>query len=234
MILMTSSNALVSKRPLWCRYEHADVIKAEHNRPAVWMPRLCELSDKGRADLKQAIYRYGGASRICRMAGMVPCREWSYFDRQLELFTKLRSYIDLYGGGDYTCFPNGQDIKANGHDRLYSLVNYFGGRSFVASRLGMTASPNIWKDRDGDHFSEMLMFGKFDLVFAIRLLCFVRSDHCLRSPPLQNPVLAMPSPDRLIAGTSDGAWLDQKIIEYGGYENVARRLGLALFPLHRR
>ena len=75
----------------------------------------------------------------------------------------------------------------------------------------------------------MIQFGLFDLMFAIQLLNFVRSDQLKRSPPLQSPVIAMPSRNKLLRDAGNGEWLDAKIDEFGGYENVARRLGLALF-----
>jgi hypothetical protein len=70
-------------------------------------------------------------------------------------------------------------------------------------------------------------FGPFNLTFAIELLTFVRKDHYQRLPPLKTPLLVMPSKTKLIeAGRAD---LDEGVQRYGGYENVARRLGLAFF-----
>ena len=74
----------------------------------------------------------------------------------------------------------------------------------------------------------LLQYGKFDLEFAIELLEIVRNDHLKRSAPLQNTVLGMPSRSKLLLAAG-GQVLDEKICEYGGYENVARRLGLVLF-----
>jgi hypothetical protein len=47
------------------------------------------------------------------------------------------------------------------------------------------------------------------------------------NPPIRHQVIAMPSQLTLLK--NDAIQLDEKINEYGGYENVARRLGLAFF-----
>jgi hypothetical protein len=223
------------------RYEYTDNYQLQNNRPAVWMPRPSELAAHGRDDLRQAMHRYGGARGICRTAGMVPYREWYYFDGLLELLSELKRYLDEYADGDYSTFPTVLDIQRKGYDQLYVLIQYFGGRKFLAAKLNMSEQkdkflqrnsnpprkskhPTIRRGRDN-----FIQFGLFDLDFAIRLLTFVRNDQMKRSPPLQSPVLSMPSRNKLLASADDGTWLDAKIDEFGGYENVARRLGLALF-----
>lgn len=180
------------------------------------MPRPSELSKEGRDDLKQALYRYGGASKICRMAGMVPYREWYYFEGQLELLLELQCYLDNHADGNYSHFPTVQDIKCDGYDHLHALIQYYGGRKFLAAKLGMLSK------------NPGLNWGTFDLDFAIKLLLFIREHHLGKNPPLRNPTLAIPS-QQILFRSDEGAWLDSKINEFGGYENVARRLGLA-FP----
>ena len=216
-----------------------------HNRPSVWLPRPSELSMNGRDDLRQAMNRYGGVRSICRTAGMISYQEWFYFEGQLELLNELKLYLDEYANSDYTMFPNVSDIKRNGYDQLHNLIQYYGGRKFLSSRLNMSIRNNS-KDQstttmrrkmkytnNNDNIVKnddtIIKFGLFDLVFAIRLLNFIRMDQWKRSPPLQSPVIAMPSRNKLLTLAEDGIWLDTKIDEYGGYENVARRLGLALF-----
>lgn len=214
----------------------------EHNRPSVWMPRPSELSMNGRDDLRQAINRYGGVRSICRTAGMISYQEWFYFEGQLELLNELKQYLDEYANGDYTVFPNVSDIKRNGYDQLHNLIQYYGGRKFLSSRLNMSIRNNKDKaittrrkmrytNNNNNNVNDdvIIKFGLFDLIFAIRLLNFIRMDQLKRSPPLQSPVIAMPSRTKLLSLAEDGEWLDSKIDEFGGYENVARRLGLALF-----
>ena len=196
----------------------------------------------GRDDLRQAMNRYGGVRNICRTAGMIPYQEWFYFEGQLELLNGLKQYQDEHANSDYTKFPTVSDIKRNGYDQLHNLIQYYGGRKFLSSRLNMSIHKRIDKattrrrnvnysrnSNNIDNDDTIIKFGLFDLVFAIRLLNFVRMDQWKRSPPLQAPVIAMPSRTKLLSTAEDGAWLDSKIDEYGGYENVARRLGLALF-----
>jgi hypothetical protein len=72
-------------------------------------------------------------------------------------------------------------------------------------------------------------WGPFDLQFGIDLLEFVRNEQLKRRPPMRHSVVDMPSQTKLLANGEKGVYLDEKIQEYGGYENVARRLGLAYF-----
>ena len=221
------------------RYEYVDIYRLEHNRPSVWMPRPSELAMNGRDDLRQAMNRYGGARNICRTAGMISHQEWFYFEGQLELLNGLKQYLDEHANSEYTEFPTVSEIKNKGYDQLYSLIQYYGGRKFLSSRLNMSMHKRqdkaTTRRRDGNYpknsciHDTVIKFGLFDLIFAIRLLNFIRMDQLKRSPPLQSPVIAMPSRTKLLSMAEDGVWLDSKIDEFGGYENVARRLGLALF-----
>lgn len=218
----------------WCMgasYEYVDDYRRTHHRPAVWMPRPCEFTHNGRDDIRQAISRFGGASRISRVAGMVSYQEWFYFDGQLELFTELRRYLDENADGDYEVFPSATAVKKHGFDRLYGLIQYYGGRRFVAARLGMKipASSSGSSNLDTASFHDQLNWGPFDLDFAVRLLLCIREGHIQRNPPLVNPTLSIPSAQRLRQSIheEEDVWLEDKIQQYGGRENVARRLGLA-------
>eukprot|EP00977_Amphora_coffeiformis_P009896 scaffold2290_cov170-Amphora_coffeaeformis.AAC.16 len=202
-------------------YEYVDGVREEHGRPAVWMPRPNEMTASGRDDLRQAMQRFGGTKNICRLAGMVPFREWYFFEGQLELLMLLKEYIDEHEQGDYTSFPNVSDIRRNGYEKLHSLIQYYGGRKYLAFRLGMRSGSLL----PADDFVGV-NWGCFDLVFAIALLNFVRQDHMRRNPPMKAPLLIMPRREKLLAEES---WLHDRVEEYGGYENVARRLGLAFF-----
>ena len=195
-------------------YEYTDSFQQFFHRPSVWMPRASELALNGRDDLRQAISRYGGVHRIGKVAGLVKYSEWYYFEGQLELMYKLTLYLDTFHNSDYTVFPTVTEISRNGHHQLHSLIQYYGGCEFLAARLGLM---RYKKQRDD------LQFGKFDLKFAIQLLEFIRNNHMLRQPPMRNPVIAMPSRNYLDED------FDAQIEEFGGYENVARRLGLDFF-----
>jgi hypothetical protein len=217
------------------RYEYVDKYREQYNRPSVWMPRPSEMAKQGRDDLRQAMNRFGGARLICRAAGMVPHQEWFFFDGQLQLLVELKRYLDEHGDGDYKSFPTVSDIQRNGYHELHSLIQYYGGRKFLSARLSMS-EPTKGKlghdtgTTDRNYYANTILeFGHFDLEFAIHLLTFVREDHLKRNPPLKNPVLSMPSRSRILAHAERGAWLGEKIDEFGGDENVARRLGLALF-----
>jgi hypothetical protein len=202
-------------------YEYVDGVRKEHGRPAVWMPRPNELIASGRDDLRQAMERFGGTKQICQLAGMVPFREWYFFEGQLELLCGLKDYIDEYENSDYTKFPNASDIRRNGCEQLYSLIQYYGGRKYLAFRLGMSSGSILPTD---DFVG--VNWGPFDLVFAVALLGFVREDHLGRPPPLTTPLLKMPRREKL---QEEEVWLHEEVERYGGYENVARRLGLAFF-----
>lgn len=212
------------------------------------MPRLSELDQHGRQDLRHAICRFtsgggdgaGGAKRFCKMAGLITFREWSYFEGLYELLLELKLYLDQYHGGNYQEFPVVSEVKNRGHELLHTLIQYYGGRKFVASKLGMSYSKtgrSYAKRRDGSsgrgEYTGLavtdMYWGDFDLEFGIALLSFVRTRYLAMRPPLQNPVLEMPSRDILLTSSDDktiGAYLDQQIHKFGGYENVARRLGL--------
>jgi hypothetical protein len=196
------------------------------------MPRLSDLKRAGHCDLCNAIQRTGGANLIRRKAGLVPYREWNYIFGMYHLLLELRSYLDLYYDGDYTAFPIVYNMKEDGYERLHLLIQFYGGRKFLAGRLGMEDSQaKATRARLSDNRLEAagINWGPFDLEFAIELLEFVRSDNMRKQPPLRNPVIEMPSKAKFLSSGEKGVYLDQRTEVYGGYENVARRLGLAYF-----
>lgn len=184
------------------------------------MPRASELKED-RDDLRQAIDRFGGTGRICRLAGLVTYREWYYFEGQYQLLLDLRDYLDKYYGGDYTFFPCASDMKQRGYHQLYSLIQYHGGSKFLANRLSMKY---MYGDTAGDSMD--LNYGPFNIDTAIELLRFIRADQMKKKGPLQRPVIAIPSKQKLISNGEEK--LHDEIMKLGGYENVARRLGLGL------
>jgi hypothetical protein len=196
------------------------------------MPRLSELTRDGRDDLRNSIRRFGGSKLVCRKAGLVTFREWNYIEGMYDLLLELKAYLEEYCGGDYDgIFPTVFKMKERGYERLHMLIQYYGGRKFLASRLGMEHSTTEKRrlSKNQDVVAADMNWGPFDLQFGIDLLEFVRNEQLKRRPPLRYPVIDMPSPTKLLASGEKGEDLDQKIQEYGGYENVARRLGLAYF-----
>jgi hypothetical protein len=196
------------------------------------MPRLSELTSAGNDDLRNAIRRFGGSKVICRKAGLIPFRDWNYIEGMYDLLLELKAYLDEYQPGDnnYRVFPVVSQMKQHGYGRLHSLIQYFGGRKFLASRLDMEYTQTMKTKRNNEDFLAADMnWGPFDLEFGIELLEFVRNENLKRKPPLRNPVIEMPSQIKLLAAGDKGVRLDENIQKYGGYENVSRRLGLAYF-----
>lgn len=70
-------------------------------------------------------------------------------------------------------------------------------------------------------------WGPFSLGFAVKLLNFVRSQYLLLNPPLSCAHISMPSESDLVRGGYKE--LATQVNMYGGYENVARKLGLQFF-----
>ena len=190
---------------------YLDDYQARFHRPSVWMPRLGEFTKMGRNDLREAIVRFGGAKKICRLAALVPYREWHYFEGQYELLMDLCEYLDKYHNGNRTIFPTASAMKRHGYTQLYSLTQFYGGRKFLASRLSMNANDDM-------------NWGPFNIDTAIEVLRFVRADQMKKKAPLKRPTIAIPSQRKLLANGKEQ--LHDKIIEMGGYESVARRLGL--------
>lgn len=186
------------------------------------------MNDAGRNDLHQAIARFGGSKAICKKAGLIPPKEWHYMEGLYELMIELKAYSDEFFNGDYSLFPKVCTLDEQGYERLHSLIGYFGGQKFVAQRLGMLHASSL---EDGTANRTQLNYGKFDLEFGINLLEFVRQESMKKTPPLKYPIIAMPTfRDLLNSDDEQAVKLDSKIDEYGGYENVARRLGLAFAP----
>jgi len=201
-------------------YQYLDDYQEHKNRPSVWMPRLGELKREGRDDLRFAITRFGGCNGICKLAGLVPYREWYYFEGQYELLVDLRDYLDKYHDGDYSSFPCASDMKRHGYHQLYSLTQFYGGSTFVANRFNMKYI--YARNTHGD-----LKYGSFSIDTAIDLMRFIRAREMRKKGPLKRPTIAMPRQQTLLANGEDK--LHDEIMEIGGYENVARRLGLAYF-----
>ena len=208
------------------------------------MPRLSELSTNGHDDLRQAIHRLiGNQEEITKTACLIPYREWKYFEDQYLLLVELQTYIDLYQvdnenqKGDFNndhdadnselVFPRLADLKKNGAITLYDLVQQFGGRKMVANRLSMRLAPKYKKTT----IVQDLQWGSFNLDFAVDLMGYIRENQMKLTPPLDISCIKMPQRNQLINDGKIGKELDDQIMLFGGYENVARRLGLAYFEV---
>jgi hypothetical protein len=130
----------------------------------------------------------------------------------------LKLYCDEHCGGDSSVFPQYVRLREEGYGRLFRLIQDYGGRQFVAARFGMVHDSVDRKDPFD------LNWGPFDLEFGISLLNFVRQKQMELEPPLRHPAIFMPTQSALLTSTDAtvGKYLDRKILEYGGYENVAR------------
>ena len=175
---------------------------------------------------------------MCKQLGLVPHNEWHYFEMQFRLILELREYLESTDCGgerdidcpEEYCLPQATTILNDDDDKyqsLYDLIQYFGGRKFVASKLGLKLCCTGSK-RKGRRGGDLQMsFGKFNLDFAIRLLGFIRNDHLSKRPPLKPATIRIPTRQYLMA--MGETQIAEEIDVYGGHENVARRLGLDVF-----
>jgi len=238
----TNNNNASTKKEFWSKekairdlYCYLDTYKKYKSRPSVWMPQLSELKHEGFSKLFNACSRFtklpdgalfasmhsqrlsDGNASIESMAGLVPFKEWRFFESQLQLFVELQHYLNLHHNGSEDIFPDPVDVKSRGHEQLSVLIRSHGGKQLLAQKLDMELTSII----------SIQSWGPFSLDFAIELLQFIRERYVTMSPPLSYPVLSMPSErDLKRFGRED---LCLKVEAFGGFENVARRLGLSFF-----
>ena len=102
----------------------------------------------------------------------------------------------------------------------------------MANKLDMKFNTTTTNDDNGSTDSNLKKdyqrsWGPFSLHFAIELLHFIRSRYILLNPPLSCAHISMPyESDLLRCGYED---LANQVSKFGGYENVARKLGLLFF-----
>ena len=101
----------------------------------------------------------------------------------------------------------------------------------VANRLGMRYRKKLHITNDENTGQR---WGVFSFVFALRFIEFVRKnlDHFPVKPSNKDTdrihtlkTINMPTKEMLMK-SEEGMLLKEQIVKYGGYENVARRLGL--------
>lgn len=213
------------------------------NRPTIWAPRLKEFSKSNRADLHMALLRlYNTYEDICNHHNLIPYSEWSYFESIYQLVSQLNSTF-FYTENITTTnrdgvrkqllvFPKISELKQ--HTELYQLVQRHGGRRNVARRFGIALSRGEEECYQRDESLSNYTYGPFSFTFALSLLAFLRQKMANMQPKQRSAngsqcdmSISIPTKEELLedAGES-GFFLHKQILEYGGYENVARRLGL--------
>mmetsp|Transcript_49633 Transcript_49633/g.82958 ORF Transcript_49633/g.82958 Transcript_49633/m.82958 type:complete len:234 (+) Transcript_49633:3-704(+) len=197
-------------------------------QPVSWMPRLVDFRRAGRDDLVAAISRYGGTDDACARFGLVPYREWGYFDRNRALASDLLAYLREKGWPTDT-MPDRATLEGDARGRdLNRRLSRLGGRSLVGRRLGLALTGRA------AFYNDKINYGPFSLEFAVEVLEYIKETHFAAAPgawasadmldPETVGAVALPPPGDLRAhGRRDLADL---IEEYGGPQQVARRLGL--------
>jgi len=203
-------------------YIYLETYRNDKQRPAVYMPQLSELKP---SKLFNALSRYKKLPStsmveddIHSAAGLIQYKEWSYFESQLSLLTELESYQCSYHNSSEEVFPEPTDVLENGHNNLNDLIRIHGGKVLLADKFDMKLSSGI---------SCGYSYGRFSVKFAVQLLVFIRNQYMLLDPPLECTHISMPTENDLIR--SGHKVLADQVVEYGGYESVARRLGLEFF-----
>jgi len=190
------------------------------------MPRLSELSYNNRTDIRSAIFRfYGTVDNLCTETNLISFHEWNYFENQLSLFHSLRDYITTNNlNKDH--FPKLSNVRQT-HPLLFKHIQQYGGKKLLSRRLDMCLGKNNSAKLQFDD----LNYGKFSLDFGIEIMEYVHDNLLQYDPPFEverkdvlSSVIAMPSEEILVLdGRED---LVEKVMLYGGFESVARRLGL--------
>jgi hypothetical protein len=133
-------------------------------------------------------------------------------------------------------FPEVLELKSS-HPKLYELIQRHGGRKNVAKRFGIALS-NTAEDRPKYYAGNLLdyNYGPFSLTFALLLMTWVRHTMMKMEPIASKNIvptsshgveIRIPNQQELLRDAEcDGKFIHDRIVLYGGYENVARRLGL--------
>lgn len=228
------------------------------HRPAVFIPQLAELK-QNQSRLFNACSRYKALSHELHLyfsssvdstsdgfhssggihtdAGLVPYQEWRFFESQLQLFVELENYLSIYHNNSENIFPEPADVLMNGHTNLHDLIRIHGGKTMLAQKLDMQLSDNLVNDSTDSYQTstttsknikkDYQCWGPFSLRFAIELLHFIRSRYLLLNPPLSCSHISMPCESDLLRCGHEN--LAIQVAQFGGYENVARKLGLLFF-----
>ena len=249
-MLSNNSTRRVQTKEFWSKekvikelYIYLEGYRETMHRPAVYMPQLAELK-QNQSRLFNACSRYkalyssssvdstsdgfhnnGG---IHADAGLIPYQEWRFFESQLQLFVELENYLSIYHNDSEDIFPEPADVLMNGHTNLHDLIRIHGGKTMLAQKLDMKFDTTNENDPiDSNLKKDYQSWGPFSLRFAIELLHFIRSRYLLLNPPLSCSQISMPYENDLLRCGHEK--LSIQVSKFGGYENVARKLGLLFF-----
>jgi len=169
--LVSSSKSLSSmemrRKEFWSKekairelYQYLESYRKYKQRPAVWMPQLAELSHEGYSKLFNACSRFKSLpcvsifssfqnqdDEIHTVAGLVPFREWRFFESQLQLFIELQNYLGLHHNGSEDLFPDPSQVLMRGHKQLHELIRIHGGKTLLGekvSRFAVFILPSIY------------------------------------------------------------------------------------------
>lgn len=211
--------------------EECYALAEEHSQamqvPPLFFPKISDLVIWRRANMIAAIRRLGGYDFVVQKLGFIPYNQWNYFCRFYLLTKELRDYLDKEQGGRRE-MPTLRAIKKAGYERLLTEISRNGGRKLVAARLGLPLKPNTG---EGGEFLQMVNYGPFDFEFAIELFEYIMAK-CWSQHPAERARLREDAKANLFLPTPQEMMVDQrkdlleKIVTYGGFECVARRLQL--------
>jgi len=221
-------------RTVWSMEKLADecyLLAEEHSEalhlPLLFFPKISDLVGWGRANMINTIRRYGGYESVVSSLGFIPFSQWNYFCRFYLLMKDLKTYLDEEEEGRRE-MPTLRDVKRAGYHRLYSEVARNGGRKLVAARLGLPLKAG---SGERGKFASMISYGTFDFDFGVALLEYIMNKCWAQHPKeragrreREKVNLFLPTAEELVGDERKD--LLEKIIRYGGFENVARRLQL--------
>ena len=199
---------------------------------------------------------YNTPEDICLRYDIIPYHEWAYFDSLCQLVAQLHEYVngrrieshrqrcqsslevDHDGHSEYDdkqiVFPCVSKLKREGPYSLYELVQKHGGRKNVARRFDIALSSHQQR-----HGEQTLNYGPLSLAFSLRLITFIREDMMKMEPKRRSSmptcndqskmfegIIRIPTRQELMEAGQEGKLLAEQVELYGGYESVARRLGL--------
>lgn len=174
------------------------------------LPSPSQMRRTGRMDLARAIHRYGGSTVVASRFGLLPSEEYAYFFEFYNLLRELKAYQEATG--QVGCMPSLARMKRDGRPDIVRLIRKHGGQNVLAARLDL----RLERER-----KPYLRWGDFDIDFAIDLL---NASQVVALETGHNLLLVLPTEEELAAlGRSD---LAAQIVQFGGREDVARRLGM--------
>uniref|UniRef100_A0A7S4KYW5 Uncharacterized protein n=1 Tax=Guillardia theta TaxID=55529 RepID=A0A7S4KYW5_GUITH len=174
------------------------------------LPSNADLKENGRKDLINAIYRYGGRKHIAKKFGLLLTTEFNYLVEFYHLLKELRSYQEEKQ--QLGKMPSFKQLIANGRQDLARMICKHGGQNVLAARL------DLQLDRPRKPY---LVWGQFSIDFAIDLI-EIAGQHSQDIGRTERILM----PNATTLQSIHRADLIEKIEMYGGFVDVARRIGL--------